>query len=184
MLVFERRLRTLAFTRRRYEEEPEDGAVEAARSVERCAPDAKARRPGVDRLALGRIHEVPHSVRRIPTSRQGGASERIMKRFKSARQTRRCLSVHDQVGNLFPHSLSWIRRRAGHSPRQARGSPCDLVRVAKTGVAASSHQVEIASSQLTPPRLTVPTERPGRGAPDQRFRSISRGVGAPSSTLS
>jgi putative transposase len=47
-----------------------------------------------------------------PTRRR----ERIMKRFKSARQAQRFLSVHDQVANLFhvpyPESVSADRRRA------------------------------------------------------------------------
>ena len=42
--------------------------------------------------------------------------ERIMKRFKSARQAQRFLTVHDQVANLFhvpyPKSISADRRRA------------------------------------------------------------------------
>jgi transposase-like protein len=42
-----------------------------------------------------------------PTRRR----ERIMKRFKSARQAQRFLSVHDQVANLFPCSLSGIDTR-------------------------------------------------------------------------
>jgi putative transposase len=47
-----------------------------------------------------------------PTRRR----ERIMKRFKSARQAQRFLTVHDQVANLFhvpyPKSISADRRRA------------------------------------------------------------------------
>jgi putative transposase len=47
-----------------------------------------------------------------PTRRR----ERIMKRFKSARQAQRFLTVHDQIGDLFhfpyPESVSADRRRA------------------------------------------------------------------------
>ena len=45
-----------------------------------------------------------------PTRRR----ERIMKRFKSARQVQRFLSTHDQVANLFP------RRRDRHTAANLR----------------------------------------------------------------
>jgi putative transposase len=47
-----------------------------------------------------------------PTRRR----ERIMKRFKSARQAQRFLSVHDQIANIFhvpyPESTTAVDRRA------------------------------------------------------------------------
>lgn len=59
--------------------------------------------------------------------------ERIMKRFKSSRQARRFLSIHDQCANFFPQAVSgtanqWhstatlITRRL--SPRGARFQAC------------------------------------------------------------
>jgi putative transposase len=57
-----------------------------------------------------------------PTRRR----EQIMKRFESARQAQRFLSVHDQVANLFhipyPESVAADLRRA------SRASLCGLVR--------------------------------------------------------
>ena len=40
------------------------------------------------------------------SGRQPRRRQTIMKRFKSARQAQRFLTVHDQVANLFPHPLS------------------------------------------------------------------------------
>jgi putative transposase len=59
-----------------------------------------------------------------PTRRR----ERIMKRFKSARQAQRFLSVHDQVANLFhipyPKSVAADLRRASHA--QAFATWCEI----------------------------------------------------------
>ena len=56
-----------------------------------------------------------------PTRRR----ERIMKRFKSARQAQRFLTVHDQVANLFhipyPRSVPADFRRASRERRPACG---------------------------------------------------------------
>ena len=66
-----------------------------------------------------------------PTRRR----ERIMKRFKSARQAQRFLSVHDQVANLFhipyPNSVT-----AGLPPRFARASLSTWREISKTDAAA------------------------------------------------
>jgi putative transposase len=66
-----------------------------------------------------------------PTRRR----ERIMKRFKSARQAQRFLSVHDQVANLFhipyPKSATADFRRA--SREQAFTAWCEI---SKTGATA------------------------------------------------
>jgi putative transposase len=58
--------------------------------------------------------------------------ERIMKRFKSARQAQRLLSVHDQVANLFRRSAN--STAAGH--REAR-SQAFTAWAEVTGVAMS-----------------------------------------------
>jgi transposase-like protein len=61
--------------------------------------------------------------------------ERIMKRFKSARQAQRFLSVHDQVANLFhipyPESATADFRRA--SRERAFAAWCEI---SKTGATA------------------------------------------------
>jgi putative transposase len=66
-----------------------------------------------------------------PTRRR----ERIMKRFKSARQAQRFLSVHDQVANLFhipyPQSVTADLRRASHE--QAFATWCEI---SKSGATA------------------------------------------------
>ena len=56
-----------------------------------------------------------------PTRRR----ERIMKRFKSARQAQRFLSVHDSSRQPLPRPLSRNRHRR-LPPRFARASVCDL----------------------------------------------------------
>jgi putative transposase len=65
-----------------------------------------------------------------PTRRR----ERIMKRFKSARQAQRFLSVHDQVANLFhipyPESVTADFRRA--SREQAFAAWCEISKTRAT----------------------------------------------------
>ena len=65
-----------------------------------------------------------------PTRRR----ERIMKRFKSARQAQRFLSVHDQVANLFhvpyPESVPVHRRRASREQALAVGRDISNVKSA------------------------------------------------------
>src|ERR1700722_4148070 len=86
----------------------------APRSL-RMAPDV-SRRSDITCMVVSRVGWLqPHSARapvaihRPMGSEQSGENshqptrrrERIMKRFKSARQARQFLSVHDQVANLF-----------------------------------------------------------------------------------
>jgi IS1 family transposase len=83
--------------------------------------------------------------------------ERIMKRFKSARQAQRFLSVHDQVANLFHISLSREGDRRGSSrcPRsrlrrlaQRLGDRCGVLKNTTSEPASLSRAWQL--------KLTVP----------------------------
>jgi putative transposase len=123
----------------------------------RCYGAARAKKMGLGiehRQHKGLNNRAENSHQ--PTRRR----ERIMKRFKSPRQARRFVSVHDQIASLFhvpyPGNATAEHRRAHAQPRLQRLARCfrDRRRVLKK---TSSHHVSSSLLNLLPLNLTMPS---------------------------